>query len=162
MRTWQLLTIVFLSTSYNHPETLYKASLPEVIVTAKREVPLQLRKEWLLLARLVAAESGNQPFDGQHAVADVVLHTANDKGWSITRTIYDKGRFDGIYSKNFFREPSESCKEAARLAILGKHILPENVLYFHNPVISTDTKWVQYISQFAYKQIGDHLFCYKP
>lgn len=162
MKVCLLFLLLALFTSYNYPDKLYVANLPPVVVSAKRLVPSHLQKDWVLLAKLIAAESDNQPFDGKHAVADVVINISKSKGWTISQTIFSKGRFDGIHSKRFSEVPSADCLEAARLAILGKHILPSNVHYFHNAAIATDSKWVRYIEQFPYKQIGDHLFCYDP
>lgn len=159
---WLTVLLLIPLTSYFYPDKLYIVQLPEIVVTAKTPIPNHLKEDWLLLARLVDAEAENQPFEGQRAVADVVLNTAAAKKWSVARTITDPGRFDGVKSKRFHREPTDSCKEAARLAIMGYRILPANVLYFHNPITSTDSKWVQFISQYPYKLIGNHLFCYKP
>lgn len=159
---WLILSLLLPLVSYNFPDKLYYAQLPEVVVTAKAPIPNRLKEDWLLLARLVDAEAENQPFEGQRAVADVVLNIAAEKKWPVSRTIKDPGRFDGVHSKRFHREPTDSCKEAARLSILGRKILPPSVMYFHNPVTSTDSKWVQFISQYPYALIGNHLFCYKP
>ena len=137
-------------------------TLPLITVSIRQEVPTHLHSEYILLAKLINAESGHEPFIGMRAVGDVVMYIAKENNWSIKRTIYDRGRFDGINSRRFHKTPSESCYEAARLAILGRHILPAGILFFHNPKTSTDTKWVNYITKYKYKQIGNHLFCYHP
>lgn len=163
MRLCYLLLLLTLTSSYNPPEeTLPVVTLEEVIVTGKRPVPDTLKEDWLLLARLIQAEAGGEPEEGKLAVASVVMNISNYKNWTISRTIYDKGRFDGIRSKRFLSPPDESCLEVARLAILGYNNLPKSVMYFHNAKISTDTAWVKYISKYPYKKIGQHLFCHNP
>lgn len=165
MRLCYLLLLLTLTSSYNNtqsPLPLPVVTLDEVVVTAKKEIPSSLKEDWLLLARLIQAEAGGEPFEGKRAVADVVINISRYKHWTISRTIYDKGRFDGIRSKRFLSPPDDSSKEAARLAILGDNLLPASVMYFHNPKISTDTAWVKYISRFPYKKIGEHLFCHHP
>ena len=140
----------------------YSGLLPTVDICDKQPVPSHMVEDWMLLARLVYSEAKGEIFEGKHAVADVVVYIAKDKCWTIKQTIYDRGRFDGIRNKWFYREPSEECYEAARLAILGKHVLPKGIFFYHNPRTSTDTKWVNFISKYAYKKIGNHLFCYHP
>lgn len=118
--------------------------------------------EYEHLARLVYSEACAEPFRGKRAVADAVIYTARIKGWSVMKVIYDKGRFDGVNHKLFHDTPDLESYKAARLAISGQHILPYGVIFFHNPNTSSDTNWLNYISQFPYKMIGNHLFCYHP
>lgn len=163
----RILTSIFLILFTGYDEIkidnqLYRYDAEPVVVTAKKEISNQKVFDYQLLARLVNAEAGNESFEGMHAVADVVVHIANHKGWSIEQVIYDKGRFDGIRTRRFFVEPSRDCYEAARRSLVGIHILPKSVHFFFNPRTSTDTKWINYISKFAYRNIGNHLFCYNP
>lgn len=163
MRLCYLLLLLTLTSSYNPPEEILPViTLEEVIVTSKRLVPDTLKEDWLLLARLIQAEAGGEPEEGKLAVASTVINISKYKNWTIRRTIYDKGRFDGIHSRRFLSPPDESCKEVARQVILGYNTLPASVMYFHNPKISTDTAWVKFISKYPYKKIGNHLFCYHP
>lgn len=118
--------------------------------------------EYEHLARLVYSESSTEPFCGKRAVADVVIYTSRIKGWTVMEVIYDVGRFDGVNHKLFHMIPDQESYEAVRLAMSGQHILPYGVIFFHNPNKSSDNKWVNYISQFSYKMIGNHLFCYHP
>lgn len=174
--TFLLLLLVALTSyrgEYAYDDVYFGGTLAAATITAKQQVPEALNADWVLLARLVNAEAGNQARkfgeegrQGQHAVADAVMHLAKEKGWSISRTIYDKNkygpRYDGVRSSRFKQWPNDDCLEAARKAILGKHILPYGVFYFHNPNISTDTVWVSYIEKYAYKDFGEHRFCYAP
>lgn len=137
-------------------------TLHSVTISYKREVPENLKQYHQLLAKLVYSEAGHEPFDGKRAVADVVMNIANFKGINIRQAIYLPGIFDATRTYSFYLDPTNKCFEAARLALLGEHILPAGVLFFHNPIAATDTAWVQYISKFKYKQIGHHVFCWEP
>lgn len=141
--------------------TTYIYDLPEVEVIGE----VTLSSKILDLARLINSEAGNQSMEGKIAVGNVVRNIARDKGWSIKKTIYDRNkhgpRFDGITTKRFKEYPSKECILAAAKSAAVK-IVPDNVHYFHNPKISTDSKWVKYIEQFTWGDIQDHRFCFNP
>lgn len=160
-----LVTVLLLLTfhPYQIPDTqTYRYDSDPIVVTGKATVPTHMIFDYQLLARLVNAEAGYENFQGKHAVADVVVHISKSKNWSISEVVYDRGRFDGIRSKLFFVEPSIDCYDAARKSLNGIHILPNSVHFFHNPLTSTDSEWISYISKYTYKQIGNHLFCHNP
>ena len=115
-----------------------------------------------LLSRLIYSEAGGETFVGKLAVANVVMNIAKYNDWTIRRTIFDNGRFDGIYTKHFNMKPDNESIEAAKLALQNFKILPESIMFYHNPDIATDKEWVAYIEQFKYKRIGNHVFCYHP
>ena len=137
-------------------------NLPDVEVCDRQPLPDDLKEDQEILARLIMAEAGQESFMGQRAVADVVVHRSVYWGMSVREVIYDAGEFDGVYSIWFTVIPSDACYDAARLALLGKHVLPREIMFYHNPSTSTDRKWVSYISKFPYQIIGNHLFCYHP
>lgn len=130
--------------------------LDTVLVISTRE------SDQHLLARLISAEARSESMTGMRAVGDVVVYTAKRKGWSIYEVIHYIGKFDGIDDESFECEPSERCVQAATYALRGDHVLPEGVAFYYNPETSTDTAWVNYISKYKYKDIGDHRFCYHP
>lgn len=115
-----------------------------------------------LLARLISAEARSESMLGMRAVGDVVVHTARRKGWTIYEVIHYVGKFDGICDDSFVEEPSERCLRAAKYALDGDHVLPEGVTFYYNPMTATDTAWINFISKYAYGDIGDHRFCYHP
>ena len=110
-----------------------------------------------LLAALVWAEAGDQPFDGMRVVADCVCNRASDRHpeWpnSIEEVIYQPGQFsvvaNGRLDQGFYNATPE-CYEAARLALSGDHY-DTNVIYFSMYYCAN--------GQFAY-QIGDHFIGY--
>jgi len=110
-----------------------------------------------LLAALVWAEAGDQPFDGMRVVADCVCNRASDRHpeWpsTISEVIYQPGQFsvvaDGRLDQGFYNATPE-CYEAARLALIGDHY-DTQVIYFSMYCCAN--------GQFAY-QIGDHFIGY--
>lgn len=137
-----------------------------VEVTSKRKTYTEAEK--ILLAKIIYAESPHEPYEGKLGVGNVVVNRANRKNISIWEVIFQRGQFDGVRSKRFYRvrqgdeSAYEECLKAAEEILEGKRIFPESIEFFHNPVTSTDTKWIRRIERYKYKQIGGHLFCHNP
>lgn len=111
-----------------------------------------------LLVRLVIAESGNQPYEGQVAVAQVVCDRyVAGYGDSITDVIYAENQFAEPYSKDINNYPLAS---EAVYAVLyeGERAFVETTLFFCNPARSSKSalEWMRtkpYIGT-----IADHEF----
>ena len=86
-----------------------------------------------LLVRLVIAESGNQPYEGQVAVAQVVCDRyVAGFGDSITDVIYAENQFATPYSKDISVYPLAS--EAVHAVLYeGERAFIETTLFFCNP-----------------------------
>lgn len=86
-----------------------------------------------LLVRLVIAESGNQPYEGQVAVAQVVCDRyVAGFGDSITEVIYAENQFATPYSKDISDYPLAS--EAVHAVLYeGERAFTETTLFFCNP-----------------------------
>lgn len=86
-----------------------------------------------LLVRLVIAESGNQPYEGQVAVAQVVCDRyVAGYGDSITEVIYAENQFATPYSKDISVYPLAS--EAVHAVLYeGERAFIETTLFFCNP-----------------------------
>lgn len=87
-----------------------------------------------LLAAIVYAEAGDQDFTGQRLVADVVLNRARSAAWpnTISGVIYQPGQFSPVLDGGLDRawgNVTESCYEAARLALSGDRLNTE-IIYF--------------------------------
>lgn len=108
-----------------------------------------------LLARLVYCEARGEVRLGKIAVAQVVLNRVKRDSSTIYKVVHRRGQFDGIHTKQFYRYNQE-CLEAARVALQGYKVLPEDIYYFYNPVTSTDTKWIAKLKD--YQVIGNHNF----
>lgn len=102
----------------------------------------------LLLARLIEAEAGNQPYNGRVAVANVVLNRVGCERWPDTV----KGV---IYQKNQFARPKQSYSteslKAARAALDGEKAVPEGVYFFQRAKV--DWFYGDWVCT-----IGDHNF----
>ncbi len=80
--------------------------------------------EVTLLAALIQAEGGNQPYDGQVAIGAVVMNRVKSGGYpnSIAEVIYAPGQFGVVSNGSIARYlggPKASCVQAAQEAING-------------------------------------------
>lgn len=84
-----------------------------------------------LLARMVWVEARGEPFEGQQAVAEVVLNrlVASNFQNSIESIIMAQGQFN---SAKFLddAEPNQTQYEAVEHALKGPYVLPINTVYF--------------------------------
>jgi hypothetical protein len=90
-----------------------------------------------LLAKLITAEAGDEPYDGQVAVGAVVLNRTRSGEFptSIREVIYQPGQFSSL-PKLPTITPSASCMKAAEDALNG--VDPSRgALYFYNPATSS-------------------------
>lgn len=108
-------------------------------------------EEQNLLARMVWVEAQGEPFEGQQAVAEVVLNRlmADNFPDSVNSVIYAENQFRSTAFLNDAM-PSSIQYEAIERALEGPYVLPIDVVYFATfPV--TEKIW---------GQIGGHYFCY--
>lgn len=158
-----LYALTFTSSRGGVDNRLYDGGdLPVITIIERAQIPKDKIDEYRLLCRLVYSEAGHEPFEGKKAVAHVVLNIARYKGLSVKETVYLPGIFNGVQHYTFKLEPNAESKEAVRLVMAGLSEFPDGVLFFYNPVASTDTKWIKHISRYSYKKIGHHMFCYHP
>lgn len=81
--------------------------------------------ELILLAALIQAEAGNQPYEGKVAVGAVVMNRVRSSRYpnTIAEVIYAPGQFgpasNGALDKYLSRGPSASCIQAAQEALDG-------------------------------------------
>lgn len=104
-----------------------------------------------LLARVVWVEAQGESFEGQQAVAEVVLNRMADPRFpsSVAGVIYAEGQFRSV---KFLDEatPSQTQYEAIDRALFGPYVLPKDV--FHFATFRTNEN--------VWGQIGGHIFCY--
>ncbi|WP_377867376.1 cell wall hydrolase [Bacillus sp. R86525] len=120
-------------------------------------IPLQ---EVDLMARLVNAEAGGEPYEGKVAVAKVVLNRANANGFpnTITDVIYEPIKNGYAFTPVTDGRINQPATQEARMAVeeaLTSKGTNSDWLYFYNPKTSTD-KWITTRQTVA--QIGNHLF----
>ena len=90
-----------------------------------------------LLARLITAEAGGEPYEGQVAVGAVVINRVKSPKFpnSIREVIYQKGQFSSL-PKLPGIVPTQSARRAAQEALNGKD--PSGgALYFYNPDLAS-------------------------
>ena len=110
-----------------------------------------------LLAAIVYAESGGECYEGQLAVASVIMNRLANGYWGSTLAdvIYSPNQFAGIYCSSFTSTVNggapDSCVRAAQEALGGANNIG-SCMYFR-PTWAIDTS-----SLGSYRQIGNHIF----
>lgn len=113
--------------------------------------------EFNLLAKLVQVESGYEDYEGQLAVANVILNRVKSGKFpsSIKDVIYSGKQFppahNGLLDKS---TPNKSVLKATRDAMNGKNNVGDAV-YFHNPKVSSGSFWTNLDTVAV---IGNHRF----
>lgn len=110
-----------------------------------------------LLAKITMVEAGYEPYEGQLAVANVVINRVKDSRFpdTIRDVVYAPGQFppahNGLLDKAV---PNESVWKAVQAALEGENNI-EDAVYFHNPKVSSGRFWN---SLKRVKDIGNHRF----
>jgi N-acetylmuramoyl-L-alanine amidase len=110
-----------------------------------------------LLARLVTAEAGGEPFKGKVAVASVILNRMKDMRFpeTITGNIFKPHEFESVSNGLIWKQPSEEAYKAAEEACKGWD--PTNgAKYFFNPAKASGHSWVW--TRTIIERIGNHVF----
>ena len=109
-----------------------------------------------LLARLVTAEAKGEPYEGQVAVATVVLNRVENEQYpdSIKEVIYEKRQFQPVDNGMIHNPATEEAKKAVNEAIV-KQGTGKGSLNFYNPKI-VDSEWHR--SKTVTAKIGNHVF----
>lgn len=109
-----------------------------------------------LLARAVYSEARGEPFEGQVAVAAVVLNRLRSPLFpnTISGVIFEPLAFTAVADGQFWLEPDENAYRAAQMALDGWD--PSGgALYYFNPRTAT-SQWIW--SRPYIKTIGKHRF----
>lgn len=111
-----------------------------------------------LMANAVYGEARGEPYEGQVAVAAVILNRLESPDFpnSISGIIFQPRAFTAVADGQIWLEPNERAKQAVLDAMNGWDP-SENALYYFNPATAT-SEWIW--SRPQIKQIGDHIFCY--
>lgn len=125
------------------------------------EVPRFTAKEIELLKQIVWAESGNQSYEGQLAVANVIINRIESDYFPNTMedVVYQGGgrQFNGVWrdSFGFYDATTERAVQEA----LERPIFQPNVVYFANVEHSTDVGFIEsVILKHKVSEIGSHTF----
>lgn len=109
-----------------------------------------------LLARLIEAEAGGEPYRGKVAVGAVVVNRYLDDRFpnTIRQVIYEPNQF---YSEGIalHPRPSDESLRAAQAAVRGEDPTG-GALYFYNPKTAKLSSW--WSTRTVLVEIGNHLF----
>ncbi len=122
------------------------------------QVPSKYSEDDLkLLANAVYGESRGEPYEGQVAVAAVILNRIEHPDFpnTVGGVIFQPGAFTAVSDGQIWLEPNERAKEAVIDAMNGWDP-SENAIYYFNPITAT-SKWIW--SRPQIKKIGLHIFC---
>lgn len=109
-----------------------------------------------LLARTVYSEARGEPFQGQVAVAAVVLNRVRHPEFpnTINGVIFEPWAFTAVNDGQFWLTPNETAYAAVREALKGSD--PSNgAIFYYNPVTATN-QWIR--TRPVITQIGRHVF----
>ena len=125
---------------------------PEPPAAESRYPGLELtQEEKNLLAKLICMEAASEPFEGQQAVAEVVLNRLASGRFqnSIHNIIHADGQFPSV-PYLYKAKPDYSQYKAIEQAQYGPYVLPDDVVFYAKFKVN-DNYW---------GQIGSHYFCY--
>lgn len=110
-----------------------------------------------LLSKLVYAEARGEPYNGQVAVAAVVLNRVSNSAFpnTISGVIYQPQAYTCVADGQINLNPDSTSKKAAQDAINGWDPT-YGCIYYFNPRTAT-SKWIWSRPQVT--QIGNHIFC---
>jgi len=110
-----------------------------------------------LMARAVYGEARGEPYEGQVAVAAVILNRLESPLFpnTIPGVIYQTGAFTAVSDGQINLTPNETAYRAVRDALNGWDP-SEGAIYYFNPSTAT-SKWIW--SRPQIKRIGKHIFC---
>ncbi|OLN23257.1 spore cortex-lytic enzyme [Domibacillus antri] len=110
-----------------------------------------------LMANAVYGEARGEPYEGQVAVAAVILNRISSESFPNTAAgvIFEPGAFTAVADGQIWLTPNETAKQAVLDAINGWDPTGE-ALYYFNPDTAT-SEWIW--SRPQIKKIGQHIFC---
>ncbi|KXH82109.1 spore cortex-lytic enzyme [Sporosarcina sp. HYO08] len=110
-----------------------------------------------LMANAVYGEARGEPYEGQVAVAAVILNRVEHPDFpnTVSGVIFQPLAFTAVADGQIWLTPNERAKEAVLDAINGWDP-SENAIYYFNPITAT-SKWIW--SRPQIKKIGLHIFC---
>lgn len=140
------------------------AQIAKELEEAKKHKPVKTNRaavnvsdeEIFLLATVVAMEALSEPYEGQLAVANVVVNRMLDGYWgdSIHDVVYAPGQFSGANSgrvERFESKVNASCKKAAIEALAGNNNIGDYMYFRMKNTAKTSTYKKYYI-------LGNHCF----
>ncbi|TCL60299.1 N-acetylmuramoyl-L-alanine amidase [Hydrogenispora ethanolica] len=114
-------------------------------------------RDLTLLARLITAEAGGEPFEGKVAVASVILNRIHDARFpdSITGNVFKPLQFESVSNGLIWAEPVADSYHAAQVALRGWDPTG-GAKFFFNPAKLNGPSWVW--TRTIVDRIGNHVF----
>ncbi len=112
--------------------------------------------DWDMLAQVVYGEARGEVYDGQVAVAAVVLNRLEDDAFpdTLRGVVFQKNAFTCVNDGQYYLSPNRTAYEAALEAMQGND--PTNgCLYYWNPSTAT-SRWIW--TRQVETRIGNHVF----
>lgn len=110
------------------------------------------KEETELLARMLWVEARGETFEGQQAIAEVVLNrmAASNFPDTLNGVIYAEGQFRSV---DFLEDakPTQTQYEAIEAALYGPYVLPMDVVFFATYPVNEN----------VWGEIGGHTFCHQ-
>ena len=138
----------------------------QILIIPNADANLSSRGEYLelnqsqieLMARIVYGESRGEPFEGQVAVAAVVLNRlfSNEFPSTIEGVIYQDLAFTAVADGQYNLTPNAQAYQAVRLALEG-YDPTYGATYYWNPATAT-SQWIW--SREVTLKIGKHVFAH--
>ena len=129
---------------------LYQSPDPEVEC---RYPGLELSEEDTeLLVKMIWAEAQSEPFDGQQAIAEVVLNRVAAENFpnTVRGVLYAPDQFKAM-NKLYAAKPTHIQYEAVRRALNGPYVVPKDVVFFASFAVNKN----------IWGTIGNHTFCHQ-
>ncbi|MFS0727903.1 spore cortex-lytic enzyme [Paenibacillus sp. 1P07SE] len=110
-----------------------------------------------LMANAVYGEARGEPYEGQVAVAAVILNRLRDENFpdSVSGVIFEPLAFTAVADGQIWLEPNDRARQAVEDAVKGWDPT-KGCTYYFNPVTAT-SKWIW--SRPQVMTIGKHIFC---
>ncbi len=114
------------------------------------------RKDVMMLARVIHGEARGESFEGQVAVAAVILNRTQSGRFphTVNGVVFEPGAFDAVSDGQIWLDPDAKSVKAAELAMSGYDPTGE-AIYYWNPATAT-SRWVW--SRPIITRIGEHVF----
>jgi spore germination cell wall hydrolase CwlJ-like protein len=135
------------------------SSSAKALATTTASKTVQATDERDLFYRLVSAEAAGETFEGQLAVATVIMNRVKSPDYAntITGVIMDKSwgyQFTPVVDGRINEQPTASAKKAVDMVLNGYRSFGPEVLFFLNPKKS-ESPWIVNNKTY-YKTIGNH------
>ena len=107
------------------------------------------------LSRIINAECGNQPLEGQLAVGNVIMNRLMDPRFpdSIYDVLFQKNQFTPASTGSIMNEPNEASVIAAKLVMDGAQVVPTALFFNRAGQVCYASRTREYVTT-----IGAHAF----